>query len=320
MINKISNTILQKIVYNLVRIRLVEEKIVHEYPKQEIRCPVHLNIGQEAISASLNIVFSKKDLVVSGHRAHGHYLGKGGNLKSFFCELLGKKNGCSGGRGGSMHLTDPKNGFIASTAIVSNSIPVGAGLALANKIKKKKNICLIFFGDGAIEEGVFYETINFAILKKLKVIFVCENNLYSVYTPLKSRQPENRKISNMVKNMGIKTFVSDGNNAVNVYKTYVKSKNYVNYYNKPVFIEFKTYRYLEHCGPFNDDQLKYRNKKEINFWKKKDPIKIIKKKFNKKLIKNYEKKINREIKNTYMQALKSKNPTLSDSFKKLYAK
>lgn len=148
--------LLKKLYFKTLRIRLIEERISREYSNQNIRCPIHLSIGQEAISSPLSLVFNKKDFVVSNHRSHAHYLGKGGNLKKFIAELYGKKTGCSGGRGGSMHLNDKSCGFIASTPIVANSIPLGVGLALSKKIKKEKGVVIIFFGDAAVEEGVFF--------------------------------------------------------------------------------------------------------------------------------------------------------------------
>ena len=297
------NKLLKKLYFNTLRIRLVENRIASEYKSQNIRCPVHLSIGQEAISSPLNLVFNKNDFVVSNHRSHAHYLGKGGNLKKFIAELYGKKSGCSGGRGGSMHLTDPNCGFIASTPIVANSIPVGVGLSLSKSIKKEKGVVIIFLGDAAVEEGVFFESLNFAIIKKLKVIFVCENNLYSVYTKFKTRQPSNRKIHKVVSGFGIKTIFSNGNNFEKNYTIYKKAYDYVNKNTKPIFIEFSTYRFVEHCGPNKDDNLNYRKNREISYWMKKDPIAMFERK---KTIfkKNYKlkilKKINKEIDNAFL--------------------
>ena len=308
----------------MLRVRMVEEEIAKEYPNGQMRCPVHLSIGQEAISAPLKYIFNNKDKVVSGHRAHAHYLCKGGNLKSMISEIYGKKNGCSGGRGGSMHLTDLKSGFVLSTAIVANTIPIGVGLALAKQIKKEKGSIIIFFGDGAVEEGVFYESINFAIIKKLRVIFVCENNNYSVYTKLSLRQPKLRLIYKMVEKMGIKSIHANGNNLSNVFNTFQKAKKFITNNQKPIFLEFKTFRQVEHCGPFKDDNLGYRSKKEIKFWKKNDPLKNFER-YNKKIITSFEKKkiikkINKEIKSAFFYAKKSKFPHPDSVLDKVYAK
>ena len=185
-----------KLLKMMIRIRSLEERIASEYSSQEMRCPTHLSIGQEAAAAGVGLALSKKDVAVSSHRGHGHYVGKGGNLKRMMAEIYGKATGCSMGRGGSMHLIDREVGFEGTTAIVGNSIPVGVGLGLALQAKKMKNVSVIFLGDGAIEEGAFYESANFAAVRNLPVLFICENNLYSVYSPLNVRQPKNRKIYN----------------------------------------------------------------------------------------------------------------------------
>ena len=176
-----------KIFEKIFLIRNVEEAIANEYSKQEIRCPVHLSIGQEAVPAVMSLFLKVKDLVVSTHRGHAHYLGKGGNLKKMISEIYGKQTGCSKGKGGSMHLIDKKVGFYGTSAIVGNSIPVGVGLAYDYKLKKNKNLSVIYFGDGAVEEGVFFESLNLAAVKQTPTLFICENNLYSVYSPMKVR-------------------------------------------------------------------------------------------------------------------------------------
>ena len=186
----------------MYRIRSVEEEISKRYSEGKMRCPTHLSIGQEAIAAASGLALKKNDLSISYHRSHAHFLAKGGNPKKLFAELHGFKEGCSKGIGGSMHLIDLKNNFYGSTAIVSNSIPIGAGLAYSIKLAKKKNLVCIYIGDAAIEEGTFFESINFCVLKKLPVIFICENNFFSVYTHIKNRQPSNRKIYKLAKAIG----------------------------------------------------------------------------------------------------------------------
>lgn len=312
----------KKILENLILIRKTEELISREYSKNNFRCPVHLSIGQEGISAPINLIFNNSDLLVSSHRAHAHYIGKGCSVKKLLAEILGLV-GCSGGIGGSMHLTDKTKGFIMSTAIVANSIPVGVGLSLSQKLEKKKNITLIFFGDGATEQGTFYESINFAALKKLPCLFVCEDNLYSVYSSLKDRQPK-RELLKIIKQMGIDGATEDGNDPIKVLKLYQKAKNYILTKKKPFFINFKTYRYLEHCGPLNDDNLNYRSKKEINYWKKKCPVTnykkfLVKKKIlSLKFINQEEKKIETKILKYYKDALNQPKPKQSELKKLLF--
>ena len=146
------------------RIRAVEETIAQEYPNGEMRCPVHLSIGQELVSAVVGLNQQKQDTAVSSHRAHAHYLAKGGNLYRMIAEIYGKITGCCKGRGGSMHLIDLEVGFLGSSAIVGNSIPIGVGSGLTHKLNKSDALSFIFLGDGAIEEGSFYESVNLSLI------------------------------------------------------------------------------------------------------------------------------------------------------------
>jgi len=230
-------------------IRLTEETIAKRYSEWKMRCPTHLCSGQEAVSAAVGAAVTPKDFFVSGHRAHGHYLAKGGNLKKMIAEIYGKASGCSSGKGGSMHLIDKTVGFMGSTAIVGGTIPIGVGLALSIKLQASKQVSCIFLGDGAIEEGVFYESVNFAVLKKLPVLFICENNFFSVYSPLKVRQPDNRKIFEMVAAMGCPAFYGNGNNPLEVFDKINSILPLIRTGNGPYFFEFETYRWREHCGP-----------------------------------------------------------------------
>ena len=203
--NKMPDNFKKKLYSEMLRIRCVEEKIAERYPEGKMRCPTHLSIGQEAVPVAVSCALNKNDFAVSTHRGHAHYLAKGGSLKKMIDEIHGKESGCSKGKGGSMHLIDKDVSFMGTSAIVGNSIPLGVGLGLSAKLKSTNQISCIYLGDGAIEQGVFYESINFAILKKLRVLFICENNLYSVYSSLKVRQPKDRKIFKMVSSMGIQS-------------------------------------------------------------------------------------------------------------------
>ena len=253
-------------------IRSMEEKIVELYPEQEMRCPVHLCIGQEAVAAGVCENLTKEDYVFSNHRSHAHYLAKGGDPKGLLAELYGKVTGCSRGRGGSMHLIDLSVNFIGATPILGGTIPMAVGAALSSKMQGKGNISVVFFGDAAVEEGIFHESLNYASLRKLPVLFICENNLYSVQTPLSKRQP-NRKISSVAIGHSIKSYREDGNNVVKVYDLAKKSINKIRKAHEPIFLEFLTYRWREHCGPFYDYDLGYRSKEEIEKWEKQCPLK-----------------------------------------------
>ncbi len=259
------------LLYDMLRVRLVEEKIAALYPEQEMRCPVHLCIGQEAVPVGVCSTLTMEDLVLSNHRAHGHYLAKGGNLKAMFAEMYGKATGCCQGRGGSMHLIDLKVNFLGSTPIVGGSIPVATGVALAEKMRNTSRMTVAFFGDAAVEEGVFHESLNFAALKKLAILFVCENNLYSVYTHLKERQPV-REISELAAGHGVKTMKANGNDVFAVKDVACEAVDLLRRGEGPVFLEFPTYRWREHCGPNFDNDLGYRTPEEFEEWKALCPI------------------------------------------------
>ena len=304
----------QDLYKKIYKIRSVEKKISEMYKHQEIRCPVHLSIGQEAVAAGVCENLRNDDEIISTHRSHAHYLGKGGSLKNMIAELYGKDKGCARGLGGSMHLQDLSKGIFGSVPIVGSTIPIGVGMAFYSKFSlKKNNITTIFFGEGATEEGVFHESINFASLHNLPILFVCENNLYSVYTRLKQRQSVDRNIKKLVKSNGIESYSSSGNDAVGVYSLAKKCINKIRKKNKPIFLEFKTYRWLEHCGPNWDDNLNYRPKGELKMWMKKCPLQKLKVRIFSNSKNNYrlnkiEKKINTEIKNAFDFAKKAKFP------------
>ena len=262
----------RKLYQSMRRIRLVEEMIAERYSDQKMHCPTHLSIGQEAVASGVGLALKRSDLAVSGHRAHAHYLGKGGDLNQMIAEIHGKSTGCSGGLGGSMHLIDRSVGFAGSTAIVGGTIPLAVGLALSIQLRKGEDIACAFLGDGAVEEGVFYESVNFAVLRNLPVLFVCENNLYSVYSPLRVRQPTDRKIFEMVRAMGISSTCEDGNDAQRVYDVVRERTGCIRRGEGPQFIEFMTYRWREHCGPNYDNHIGYRSEDEFLSWKEKDPI------------------------------------------------
>jgi pyruvate dehydrogenase E1 component alpha subunit len=263
------------LLYQMLRIRMVEESLAENYSKQKMRTPVHLSIGQEAAAVASGAVLNKTDYAVSSHRAHAHYLAKGGNLNAMIAEIHGKVTGCCRGRGGSMHLIDQSVGFMGSTAIVGNTIPIGVGLGLSLQLNQGNNICCIYLGDGAIEEGVFYESLNFAVLKKLPVLFICENNLYSVYTPLHKRQPMNRKIYEMIAAVGAKTdCVENGYDVFACVNALQNTVNHVRNKNGVGFVEIHTYRYREHCGPNYDNDIGYRDIAEYESWLAKDSIRL----------------------------------------------
>jgi TPP-dependent pyruvate/acetoin dehydrogenase alpha subunit len=264
--------ILKELYFKMLRIRYIEEKIAELYPEQEMRCPVHLSIGQEAVAVGACHALKTSDIVLSNHRAHAHYLAKGGDLKSMIAEIYLRADGCCGGRGGSMHLNDPSVGLLGSVPIVGAPIPLAVGTAFKAYLKGEATVSMVFLGEAASEEGAFYESVNFAVLHKLPMIFLCENNLYSVYSPLSVRIPEARNLLKLVEAMGAKGMCGDGNDVVEVY---TKTNDAVTVARKgegPVFLEFATYRWREHCGPNFDNHIGYRTEEEFDLWKARDPL------------------------------------------------
>ena len=301
-----------KLFESMLRIRLVEESIANKYSEQKMRCPTHLSIGQEAIAVGVCANLTSQDQVLSTHRAHAHYLAKGGCLNSMMAEIYGKASGCSKGMGGSMHLIDTSVGFMGSTAIVGNTIPVAVGLALEKKLTRKKSIACVFFGDGATEEGAFYESVNFAIIHSLPILFICENNLYSVYSGLEVRQPVDRKIYKMVRAMGISAQHGNGNDVEDVARKVKHAKTIILKSGGPQFLEFDTYRWREHCGPNFDNNIGYREESEFLKWKKKDPLKNFYSENSQKYIDRKIDTISQEIDDAHQFADDSKFPTVQD--------
>jgi acetoin:2,6-dichlorophenolindophenol oxidoreductase subunit alpha len=233
-------------------IRAVEEKLVELHPEQLMKTPFHLYIGQEAIAAGVCLNLKNTDLIFSNHRSHGHYLAKGGNIKNFFSEMYNKKNGCSSGRGGSMHLIDTQAGHMGSSSIMAGTIPISVGAALSFKFKKnKKNVSVCFFGDGAVDEGVLYESFNFASLHKLNVIFVCENNKLSVNSKISVRRPKDN-LTEISSSFGIYSKRLDGNDALKVYSEVNRIREKQIKSSMPALIECDTTRLKDHIGIMND--------------------------------------------------------------------
>ena len=255
----------------MLRIRLIEEAIADHYAEGEMRCPVHLSIGQEAIAVGACAALETSDKVYSTHRCHAHYLAKGGDLKRMMAEICGKAAGCVGGRGGSMHLMDIPKGVMASIPIVSSSIPVAVGSALADKRMRNGKVTVAFFGDASVEEGVFHESANFASLHKLPVIFLCENNLYSVYTRIDERQP-NRPLTELAKAHGMHAAHGDGNDLDECHRLSVQAVERARNDQGPTLLVLDTYRWREHCGPAFDNHIGYRAESEFKDWEQRDPI------------------------------------------------
>ncbi|MCP9775667.1 thiamine pyrophosphate-dependent enzyme [Cyanobium sp. WAJ14-Wanaka] len=303
----------------MTRIRMVEEEIARRYPEQEMRCPVHLSIGQEAAAVGMCSALQPTDWAFSGHRNHAHYLAKGGNLKAMLAEIYGKATGCCGGRGGSMHLSDQACGFIGATPIVGSTVPIAVGAALTAKREGRGRVVVVFLGDGAMETGVVHESLNFATLKSLPILFACENNLYSVYSPLEVRQPKHRSISGLAAGHGINTVRLDGNDVENIYAKAASAVAEIRKGNGPVFMELSTYRWLEHCGPGYDNNIGYRTEDEFQEWKLRDPLQVVRRQSSVELKTEEISLIHGEIQEAFKAAISDPFPSPDSEVLHVYA-
>lgn len=308
----------------MVKIRKFEEEIARRWPEQQMRSPPHFYAGQEAIAASVCQNLSIKDQVIGNYRGHGYYLAKGGDPNAFIAEMYNKSTGSNQGKGGSMLLSYPLTGYMGSTAIVAGGIPIATGIALGNKLFGNNKVTVCFFGDAATEEGVFFESLNYAALKKLPILYVCENNEYAVTTHISVRQAAPESITKHAEIFGIKTAKIDGNNPLQVYTV---SQDFISKIRQgygPFFIEAKTYRLYQHVGEKYDFETGLRTKKEFDGWLKKDPILYLKKIFikNKILNQNDFDKLDDEIQKIVTIAFKygisSPLPKESDLLKSVY--
>lgn len=260
----------------MVLIRQVEELIANNYhpegKEQEMRCPIHLSIGQEASAVGVIEHLATRDKVFSTHRCHAHYLAKGGDIEKMLGELLGRKGGSLDGRGGSMHLKDLSVNFVMSVPIVGSVIPLATGAALVNKLNEAEEVVVVFIGDGSLEEGVWHETANFSVLHRIPILFVCENNLYSVYSGLDQRQPS-RDLSRFANAHCMEYLEADGNDVREVFGQAKRALEIVGR-GTPCLLNLNTYRHREHCGPNFDDHLGYRPEVEVEEWMARDPLKI----------------------------------------------
>jgi TPP-dependent pyruvate/acetoin dehydrogenase alpha subunit len=262
---------------NLQLIRSVELLISDKYSDQIFRCPVHLSIGQEAVAVGVSLNLQLEDKVVSTHRSHAHYIAKGGDVSSMLSELIGSPLGCCKGRGGSMHIFDKSVGFMASVPIVGSSLPIAAGLALAEKLFNSKNIVVAYVGDAALETGAFYESLNLAALKKLPILIILEDNGYSTYSNKKVRWPDAKNVRATIEGMGLIYENGNGDDVEEIYTQVGRISSDVRD-NKPSLLHLNTFRRYEHCGPNLDDSMGYRESDEIDSYSARDPLEILRNK------------------------------------------
>lgn len=268
----VSDALRKEMFFSMLRIRCVQERIEAEYLQDRMKTPVHLCIGQEAIAVGVCAALRKDDYIQSNHRSHGHYLAKGGDLQGLIAELHCRSTGCSKGHGGSMHVVDVSVGHLGSSSIVGGGIPIGAGLGLAAKMRGQDRVSVTFFGDGAADEGVLYESLNFSMLKRLPVIFVLEDNKWAVCSPRNVRQCQDNVFLKGTDPERLFATKIDGNDILAVYDTAAKAVQRARAGLGPSFIVCDTYRILGHAGCKKQDPSGYRDTCEIEQWTAKCPL------------------------------------------------
>ena len=301
--------------YKYRKIRRTEEKIVEIYDTDKIKSPVHLSIGQESIAVGCSLATSKDDAIFSNYRGHAHFIAHDGNYKAFWCELFGKSGGLSSGKAGSMHLGDLNANFMFTSAIVASSVSEAVGYALAIKMKNYNKNVICYHGDGAMDQGVYWESINFATLKKLPILFICENNKYAIYSHQKDRMTNENSIQR-VKSFGVKARKVK-NQTLSIYTEVKNALDKIKKRNEVWYLEIPTTRIKDHVGIENDSYLKYRNPKIIDEAIKKDDLKNLRKKVkNPNLI---DIRIEQEINQAIDFAENDKFPNKKDLFKNVLA-
>lgn len=291
---------------SMVRLRRCEEALIREYhPADQMRCPMHFCLGQEAVPAALSVALGREDYLFSHHRSHGYFLAKGAPMNALFAEVYGRETGANGGKAGSQDISMSEVNFY-SGAILTGAVAISVGAALGLQLRKLPHVSVAGFGEGATDEGVFWEAINVASLRRLPVVFVCENNRYATYSPQNKRQLLDN-IHERVATFGVTTKVVFGNDVIAVHAAVADAVLHARSGHGPVFVEAYTYRWNAHVGPENDDSIGYRPAAELEFWKQNDPITLLEEqmRFDKTAI---TKEIDREITEAFSFSQKSAFP------------
>lgn len=303
-------------------IRRFELRLAEIYHTDAIKSPVHLSVGQESIAAGVCDPLEKDDMVSNTYRCHATYIAKGGDLNEMMAELYGKATGCAGGKAGSMHLIDMKNGVMGASAVVGTTIPVATGYALGMQMEAqttgRQRVTVSLFGDGGTEEGCFYESINFAALRKLPIIYLCENNRLAIHTPLEKRWAT-EKLCERVATYGIETHKIMDADVFKVRDTIANLVNQIRKGHGPYFVECATYRWLEHVGPRDDHSDNYRDLEDYRHWKENDQIARLRGMLDEDTVTRLDNEITAEIAAAEAFAEKSPYPAPEELYKHVYA-
>ena len=323
--NKNNNEIKQKLNFyeKMLKIRLAEEKAIDLYSRNLIKGSIHTYIGEEAVAVGIcsALDIQKGDAITSTHRGHGHFIAMGGGVKYILAELLGKSSGCCKGKGGSMHIADKDIGIYGANGIVGGGIAIACGLALANSLNNNDGVAVTFFGDGASNQGILYESLNISAIWKLPVIFVCENNMYAQTTPAEMTLAGG-SVSKRAEGFGIEGIDVDGNDIEKIYELAKYAVDKARLKKMPTLIEAKTYRWKGH---WQGDPEMYRTKEEVKMWVSKCPIKN----YEKKLISDFEvniedieiikRKVENEVRSAEEFAILSKEPGIDALLENIYS-
>lgn len=267
-----SQSLIERLYRALYRIRRVEEEIARIYPSDRIKSPVHLSIGQESVAVGVCEALRPSDVVFATYRGHAAYLAKGGDLRRMIAELYGKEAGCARGKAGSMHLIDVAAGVMGTSAIVATTVPQAVGYAFAMRYQKKDRVTACFFGDGATDEGAYHESLNFAALRRLPILFVCENNGYAIHSPVRDRMAEPNFCAR-AESYGIPAQRIAGADTLAIYDAATQAAAAIRGGAAgPRFIEVETCRWARHVGPGDDFDLNYRTREEVEAWRRKDEV------------------------------------------------
>lgn len=302
-------------------IRSAEELIIQHYDNNEMKTPMHMSMGEEAIVSGVCTALGINSQTFGTYRSHGLYLAITEETDKFFAEMYGRATGVLKGKGGSMHLLSPDNGLLGISAVVASTIPLAVGSAFANVYLNKKHITAVFFGDGAVDEGVFWESLNIACSKNLPVLFVCEDNGFAVHTSTQIRRGY-KSLTNIVKQYSCSVFNTTTTDAEEIYELTSKAISSIQEKQQPAFLHLKYYRYLEHVGIHEDFHAGYRDKEEAMEWMKKDPIKLLRNKLKTLVleedISKLEEDLDKQVNESLQKAIKAPFLNPSDLLKNTF--
>ncbi len=305
---------------DVVRIRRFEEEAARSYSRGKMGGFLHLYIGQEAVAVGAMSAIEPTDYIVATYREHGHYLARVGDMKAAMAELFGKATGCAKGRGGSMHYFDVDKRFMGGHAIVGGHVPIAAGIAFASKYRGEQDVTLCFFGEGTANMGAFHEGMSLAALWKLPVVFICENNLYSMGTPL-YRTLAVEDVAVRAKGYPMQQEIVNGDDVLEVREVVRRAAKRAREESLPILVEAKTYRFRGHSM---SDPAKYRTKEEVNEWKQRDPIFLLEQRIddlgiaNKAQLKAIDDEAKQEVAEAVTFAEESPQPDPSELYDNVY--